>query len=78
LRVGIVEAEVSFAAKLGGEAEVEADGLGVADVEVAVGLGRETGLDDGVAVAFGAEVLGDLLAEEVGGNGSFGGGRNCG
>ena len=28
-----------------GQAEVEADGLGVPDMEVSVGLGRESGLD---------------------------------
>jgi hypothetical protein len=35
-------------------------------VEVAVGLGRKAGLDDGVAVLFGAHILGDLIAEKVG------------
>ena len=40
-RVGVVEAQVAVAAVLGRDAEVEADGLGVADVQVAVGLGRE-------------------------------------
>ena len=44
--IGVVEAQVGLAAELVGEAEVEADGLGVADVEVAVGLGRKAGLDD--------------------------------
>ena len=52
--IGVVEAQVGFAAELVGEAEVEADGLGVADVEIAVGLGWKAGLDDGVAVFFGA------------------------
>ncbi len=66
LGIGVVEAQVGLAAELVGEAEVEADGLGVADVEVAVGLGRKAGLDDCVAVLFGAHILGDLIAEEVG------------
>ncbi len=65
--VGVVEAEVGFAAELVGEAEVDADGLGVADVEVAIGLGGKAGLDDGVAEFFGADVLGDDFLEEVGG-----------
>ena len=39
--VGVVEAQVAGAAELGGDAEIEADRLGVADVQVAVGLGRE-------------------------------------
>jgi hypothetical protein len=66
-RVGVVEAQVGLAAELVGEAEVDADGLGVADVEVAVGLGGKAGLDLGVAVLFGAHILGDDVAEEVGG-----------
>ena len=37
--VGIVEAEVTQAAELLGDAEVQADRLGMADVQVAVGLG---------------------------------------
>ena len=40
-RVGVVEAHVAAAAVLLGQPEVEAHGLGVADVEVAVGLGGE-------------------------------------
>ncbi len=66
--IGVVEAQVGFAAELVGEAEVDADGFGVADVEVAVGLGRKAGLDLGVAVLFGAHILGDHVAEEVGGD----------
>ena len=34
---------------------------------VAVGLGRKAGLDDGVAVLFGAHILGDHVMQEVGG-----------
>ena len=40
-RVGVVEAQVAAPAELRGDAEVEADRLGVPDVQVAVGLGRE-------------------------------------
>jgi hypothetical protein len=43
----------------------------MADVEVAVGLGRESGLDDGVAELSGADVFGDLVAEEVGRGAEF-------
>ena len=46
-----------------GDAEVEADRLGVADVEVAVRLGREAG-DDGLVPPL-AKVGGDDLADEV-------------
>ncbi len=47
-----------------GDAEVEADRLGVADVQVAVRLGREA-RDDAVAPA-GPQVGGDDVADEVG------------
>ena len=69
--IGVVEAQVGLAAELVGEAEVEADGLGVADVEIAVGLGGKARLDDGVAEFFGAHVFGDDVAEEVGMRASF-------
>ena len=39
--VGVVEAQVAGAAELGRNAEIQADRLGVADVQVAVRLGRE-------------------------------------
>jgi hypothetical protein len=42
-------------------------------VEVAVGLGGKAGLNDGVAIFFGTHVLGDDVAEEVGG----GSGLSC-
>ena len=41
LRVGVVEAQVELAAELRGDAVVQADALGVADVQVAVRLRRE-------------------------------------
>ena len=62
-RVRVVEAEVAAAAELLGDAEVEADGLGVADVEVAVGLGREAG--DRRRDPAGRDVGGDDLADEI-------------
>ena len=43
--IGVVEAQVALAAVLAREAEVEADRLGMADVQIAVGLGREARLD---------------------------------
>jgi hypothetical protein len=45
LRVGVVEAQVADAAVVGGQAEVQADALGVTDVQVAVGLGRKARAD---------------------------------
>ena len=46
-RVGVVEAQVADAAIIARQAEVQADRLSVADVQVAVGLGREAGADAG-------------------------------
>jgi hypothetical protein len=43
-RIGVIEAQVCFAAELVGEPEVDANGLGVTDVKVAVGLGRKASL----------------------------------
>ncbi len=45
LGVRVVEAQVAAAAELLGNAEVEADRLGVADVQVAVRLGRKASHD---------------------------------
>ena len=70
--VGVVEAEVAFAVELAGEAEVEADGFGVADVEVAVGLGWEAGVD-ATGVFTGGEIGDDDVADEVGRPGGLGG-----
>jgi hypothetical protein len=69
--VGVVEAQVGFSAELVSESEVEADGLGVADVKVAVGLRGKARLDDGVAELFGPNVFGDEVVEEVGGGADF-------
>ena len=44
----------------------EADGLGVADVQVAVGLGRKAGLH-AAAVLVGLQVFGYTIAKKVGG-----------
>ncbi len=63
-RIGVVEAQVADAAELGRHAEIEADALGVADVQVAVGLGREA-RGDAAAVAAGGAVLDHDLADEV-------------
>ncbi len=61
--VGVVHAQVASTAELAGDAEVETDGLGVADVEITVGLGREAG-DDRLYAAC-CQVLLDDLADEV-------------
>ena len=46
-RVGVVKPQVAHATVVARQAEVEADALGVADVQVAIGLGREAGADFG-------------------------------
>src|ERR1051325_104967 len=62
-RVRVVKTQIAASAVLESDAEVEADGLGVADVEVAVRLGREAGDDRPDAAA--AEIVLDDLANEV-------------
>ena len=52
-RVGVVEAQVADAAEVAGQAEIEADALGVADVKVPVRLGREAGHDPAAVLAGG-------------------------
>ena len=61
-----------LAAELGREAEVEADGFGVADVQVAVRLGRKARVH-AAAVLVGLQVLEDDVPDEV-----RGGDRTCG
>ena len=71
--VGVVKPHVAAGAPvLLADAEVEADRLGMADVEVAVGLGREPGHHAAV-VGAGGLVLVDDGADEIGGG--FGGSR---
>ncbi len=67
-RVGVVHPQVAPAAELVGDAEVQADGLGVADVEVAVGLWRKPRMD-APAVLAGLAVGDDDLADEIEGRG---------
>jgi len=64
LGVGIVEAQIELAAKLLADAIVQQDALGVADVQVAVGFGRETGVYPVVIFARG-KVLGYARADEI-------------
>ena len=66
-RIGVVKAEMTDPVVLLGNAEVQADGLGMADMEEAVGFRRESG--DDVAVFAGFQVVGNDLADEVKGFG---------
>jgi hypothetical protein len=68
--VGIVEAEVAEAAIFRGNTEIEADRFGVADMEVTIGLGRETGMDAAVVFA-GFQVVVDDSFDKIGGGGSL-------
>ena len=63
--VGVVEAQVTAAAIVMRQTEVDADRLGVADVQIPVGLGRKASDDPAVETA-GAIVFLDDLADEVG------------
>ena len=62
--VGIVHAQIAFAVEFLRHAEVETDGLGMADVEIAVGFGGEAG-DDLAAVFAAGHVFGHDLADEI-------------
>ena len=59
LGVGVVQAEVASAVELAGQVEVQTDGLGVADVEIAVGFGGEPGLHP-----TGESSLGDIPVDQ--------------
>ena len=61
--VGVVEAQVELAAVLLGEAVVEADRLGVADVQIAVRLRRKARMDAAAESAGPVVFLDDLLDE---------------
>ena len=62
-RIGVVEAQIALAAELLGDAEIQADGLGVSDMEIAVGLRRKPG--DDLAGAAAGEIGLDDVANEV-------------
>jgi len=62
-RIGVIHAKVATAAELLGYTEVQADGLGVPDVKVAVGFGRKA-RDDRFDAAF-AQVRGHDVPNEV-------------
>ena len=65
-RVRVVEAQVALAAKFLSDAEIEADRLGVPDVQVAVGLeGLETGSSPGRRHFAGLLVFGHDAADEI-------------
>ena len=74
-RIGVVETKVAMSAVLLGKREIQADGLGVSDVKVAVGFRRKARMHAAAMLA-GSKVPGNHLADE---SGRFGGaGRRCG
>src|SRR5216684_5020064 len=64
LGIGVVETQIRFAAKFIGESKVQTDGLGMPDVEIAVGLWREAGLHPSF-IFVGLEVVEDYVADKV-------------
>jgi hypothetical protein len=62
-RVGVVEAEVADAGEFLGDAEVEADRLGVPDVQIPVRFRRKARVC--AAVPAGLQIVGDDLTNEV-------------
>jgi hypothetical protein len=66
-RVGVIEAEVALTAVFARDAEIEANRLGVADVEIAVGLRRKA--RDDLRVPLRRKVLRHDIPNEVAGRG---------
>jgi hypothetical protein len=62
-RIGVVEAQMALAGEFLGDAEIERDRLGMADMQIAVRLRRKPG--DDASVLFRIEVGLDDVADEV-------------
>ena len=67
--IGVIEAEVALPAELLLYAEIDANGFGVAYVQIAVGFGRETG--DYLVVFARLKILDDDVLDEIGGGRDF-------
>ena len=63
-RIGVVEAQVALAAEFGGEAEVQIDRFGVADMQIAVWLRREARVH-AATVFVGLKIVDDDIADEI-------------
>jgi hypothetical protein len=68
-RIGVVHPHVADAAEFVGDPKVEADRLGVADVQITVRLRREAGVDFRVLSA--PHIFCDDIADEIGRGGIF-------
>jgi hypothetical protein len=62
-RIGVVEAQIAVAAELQAQPEIEADRLGVSDMQIAVRLRRKAG--DDLVHAAGRQIGGGDVADEV-------------
>src|SRR5688500_7927365 len=69
--IGVIHSQVALAAVLAGDTDVQADGFGMTDVKIAVGLGRETG--DNLRVTPSSDVRSDDIADEIVGRRRSGG-----
>ena len=72
-RIGVVHAQIALAAVVQSGAEIDADRLGVADVQIAVGLRRKARYDR--LEAAGLEIFVDEVVDEVR-RGGWGGGTH--
>ena len=64
LRIRVIETEVTYTSEFLGNTEVHANGFGMSDVEIAVGLGRESGLETSSVLSL-LEVVVDNLLDEI-------------
>ena len=62
-RIGVIETQVTAAAEFLRDAEIEANRLGVTDVQIPVWLRRKSGHHG--AMAFRGEIIGDDIADEI-------------
>src|SRR5205085_1950197 len=62
-RVGVVKAQMAAPGEFLGDAEIEADRLGVTDMEITVGLGRKAG--DDLADAPRGDIRRDNVADKI-------------
>ena len=58
-------AQVGLAAKLIRQSKIKKDSFGVTDVQIAVGLGRKTGLDSSVTILLRSYIFNNRVADEV-------------
>ena len=63
-RIGVIHAQIAVPAVFCGDAEIQADRLGVTDVQISVRLRREAGYDLAAELVV-AEIFGDHLPDEV-------------